>query len=663
MTRRDAALMSALAGAVAFAGCREEPSTITWVLRAGSAEIDLRRARWEPAGAVRTARRIGGARLELELRPGFRGDVRVETEGACSVSATFDRPDVRTTDVAARVVLPEWVAGAGYDRDVEIVATSGCAEAALPSIEWHVTSGASPLDVTDDGHRVRVHTPSLQAVLATAGASLPSWGIVPISPRTQGRITLEARFAVGSASATRTVEVVAGSRATGVPTVAAGGPLYLFGEGWTAQPDVHGRAPALSSTGGFTQVDTRTPGRFVLVDSASRRLGVRFGRYDEMPLDCSRAECHRDVGQTIEASAMTHVFERGLVGALGDDYRPACAVACHALGEPGQDDGGFVHLARIFSARLPAAPDADWFAEMPRALRRTSGVGCMACHGPAAIPESDARWSILRASVCATCHDAPPKYGHVAAWQSSAMATSDRTPETRVGECAACHTTAGFLAAIGARKAIAIPAEAGALGISCAACHSPHAKDSGVSLVRVVAIQGDFGGKPLGSSVVCVACHGGRAVASKSDLPRATAALLALAPGPHATDRGCLACHGAPRDPKASVHGAGHAFKANPASCRPCHTDTPKEHVDAGSQTIAHRANALFESLLRRGLVVAAGGVTPHSGTSYAIATTADAALAEAVRKVALVRDDRAAASHNAARARALLDEAERALR
>ena len=34
---------------------------------------------------------------------------------------------------------------------------------------------------------------------------------------------------------------------------------------------------------------------------------------------------------------------------------------------------------------------------------------------PGALPE--ARWSILRADVCAYCHDAPPRYGHVEGWR------------------------------------------------------------------------------------------------------------------------------------------------------------------------------------------------------------------------------------------------------
>jgi hypothetical protein len=660
---RGRLLVVALGAAAAVGSCGEKKPAAAWVLATSSAVLDLRAARWQPEDAVQAARRAGAGRLELTLRAGFRGNVRVEVPGGCPAEEAFDGDvaRVRTTDVAPRVRVPSFVADVGYDRDVEIAATPGCADP--PAVTWRA-SGDAPLRVTDGGLRVHTRTPAMAAALAPSRATLPSWGIVPISPRTQGAIDLEAKYDDGATTVTQRVRVVAAPRATGVPTVSVGGSVYLFGEGWTAQPDVHGRAPALAPTGaGFTKLDARVPGRFLLTDALGQRLSIRLGRYDEMPLDCARGDCHGEVGQTIQASPMTHVFERGLTGALGDGYDPRCAVACHALGEPGVDDGGFVHLASILGARVPAGPDAAWFADMPRDMRRTSGVGCVACHGPAAIPEPTARFGVLRAAVCAICHDAPPKYGHVAAWQASRMASSDRAPETREGECATCHTTAGFLVAIGARKELRVPAEGGEIGIACAACHSPHARDAGASLVRKVSGVTAPGAPDPGPGGVCLFCHGARDGAKPEDLPRATAARLAPLPGPHATPRGCLACHGALRDPAAPAHGAGHGFKANPALCTPCHAETPVERRDARGRSIAQRAELLWQSLVHRGAVVAASGLTPHADARYAVAPGAPAPLAEAARKVAVVHEDRAAFAHNADRARALLDEAEALMR
>jgi hypothetical protein len=60
-------------------------------------------------------------------------------------------------------------------------------------------------------------------------------------------------------------------------------------------------------------------------------------------------------------------------------------------------------------------------------------------------PRRGRAWSILRADVCAVCHDAPPRYPKVAAWRASKMARADATPGTRAEGCRDCHTTWGFL--------------------------------------------------------------------------------------------------------------------------------------------------------------------------------------------------------------------------
>jgi hypothetical protein len=138
---------------------------------------------------------------------------------------------------------------------------------------------------------------------------------------------------------------------------------------------------------------------------------------------------------------MTTVLARALAGGLGADYVPECAIACHAVGEPGLADGGFVNVARALGYLLPHHPEPDPWPGVPRALRRLAGVGCTACHGPAAIPEPESRWAILRSDVCAFCHDAPPRYRHVQAWRSSKMATPSQAAlsRERSAGCDGCH--------------------------------------------------------------------------------------------------------------------------------------------------------------------------------------------------------------------------------
>jgi predicted CXXCH cytochrome family protein len=639
---------------VLFANGSCEPrKELHWTVRTDARRVDVREATWSPSNAVRSIRQIGPERVELTLRSGFRGTVQLEIPGACPVVESFAASSAdRESEAYARVELPEYLSDVGFDRDVDVIATSRCGP--VPSLTWSVATGKSTtLKVAQDGTQVRVHTPRMSEALAPAQSMLPTWGIVPIAPRTQGEIVIEAR-AQGIAKPYRVV-VTSAVRATGVPTVPAGGHVYLFGEGWSATPDVHGHAPKLAAQNGFTQVETDLSGKFVLRDSAGKRLGVRFGRYDEMPLDCARAGCHVEVGQTIDKSPMTSVFEHGLAGAFGPDYDATCALGCHTVGEPGQDDGGFLHLAERLGTRIPTTPSPEWFANMPRDLRRTSGVGCMTCHGPAAIPEPEARARILRANVCATCHDAPPKYNHVSAWQSSRMANSDSKKETRSGACATCHTTAGFLVAIGARK----PREHDAfedgepMGITCAACHSPHAANSEASLVRKVP------GVDGASAAVCVACHGGMRTEKPEDLPAATSALLLAAPGPHTTERSCLTCHSQPRGSESS--GTTHSFRADAKTCTTCHATPPIEAIAPEQASISARADRLFGKLVARGVILADPGSTPHAGKRYGIAARSE--LAQIARSVAMVHDDKAAAVHNATKARQILDEAERVLR
>jgi predicted CXXCH cytochrome family protein len=227
---------------------------------------------------------------------------------------------------------------------------------------------------------------------------------------------------------------------------------------------------------------------------------------------------------------MTSVLARGLDGGLGPGYDPGCAAVCHALGEPGLADGGWHDVARELG--ISTAAPGRW-AAVPRALRRLGGVGCAACHGPGAIPEASARWSILRAEVCATCHDAPPRYPLVAGWRSSRMARADAAPGARAEGCRDCHTTAGFLAAAGVRPLGApAPDEVGPIGIACAACHAPHGPH-GARLVR----EG-----------VCARCH------------PAEAAMLVGPPAPHASVP-CTGCH----------DGVGHTFAVRPQACVRCH--------------------------------------------------------------------------------------------
>jgi len=444
-------------------------------------------------------------------------DVTVTHPDACPVTVHVDGRSPRV-EVRLRpfLSLSAPVGPVGYEStfrvDAELVCSSGGA----------VTFAAEGPPLSD----VRVEGRTFFARTGTLASLRPGelpWGIVPISEAQRGVYTIVATWrGPGHADVTARATVAAFARATGVPSLAIGTPVLLGGAGWHIESGPPGAANALAGN----VLRPAQAGRWVLADGAGKKLAVRVGRYDETPLDCGRSDCHPRAASGAADSPMTTVLARGLEGALGAAYDPRCAAACHAVGQPGLADGGFLDVAREIGTSLPAHPAAGAWARLPRALRRLGGVGCTGCHGPGAIPEESARWSILRAEVCATCHDAPPRYAVVAGWRHSKMARSDATPGTSAEGCRDCHTTAGFLAAQKIRPLGAAPPEGvPPLGIACAACHAPHGEHGPTRLLRTP------GGKD-----VCVACH---------------TSPLFTAPGPHAAVS-CVGCHDGP----------GHTFAA-----------------------------------------------------------------------------------------------------
>jgi hypothetical protein len=581
------------------------------------------------------------------------------------------RRDADPCGGGARVALRAPDEPVGFDATFAVEARPLCAAGRGGTIAWRARdfSGQSvALSVGDGGRAARGRTPTLAA---SVGAPLP-WGVVPLSPRTRGEVIVEATWRDGGAEERHEAHVFSAPRARGLPNTPVGARVYLGGEGWRLDARPPGGSAALEATAGAASLVPDRAGDYHLVDGAGHALTLRAGRYDETPLDCGRAGCHAAVANAAARSPMTSVLARGLPpssdghAAFGPGY-PGCALACHATGEPGLRDGGFVNV--MDELGLPAGdlgPRA-WEA-LPTPLRRLGGVGCLACHGPGALPEATSRWSVLRADVCATCHDAPARYGHVAAWRASRMARADRDPRAASDRaCARCHTTWGFLARLGA-SAPAIdrrpPAgvDVGPIGVACAACHAVHAPgahggDVGLALLRAVPRPALLAGAavpaPAPKSEVCLACH---APEASDGTPAASAAALWLGRGgldpasggplpgsaPNATAAGgCIGCH---RSGPAVEHGAGHGFVAS------------KIAVD----DLGPRARSLWTALRGRlRLPLPEGDQPPH-----ALGSSIDRSepLGRAAWDVALVLEDPAAAAHNAPYARQLLAAAERAL-
>ncbi len=650
-------------------GCSRAAPGDFWLLLGTGPESGVRLAETQvsPQGAL-VERRADGAGVALLLRRDA-GRVRVSAPGGCPL--VVEAPKAPGIDVVERRIEPLFDLGprvrvVGPERRFEIRATERCPEAKRATLELRHAGGAllDDVRVEDGGRRLSAKTRGLEAVWNGA-----RWGIVPVSAEHRGasQVTARTRLPDGK-SFERSLEVAALARSAGLPSVAVGHGVLVAGSGFRLEKKPEGSRAELRKLGELTELVPDVRGDFALADADGRSLVIQSGRYDEMPLDCGRSDCHAAIAANARQSPMTHALEADLGGAH-PLASVECALACHATGEPGTGDGGFSHV----QAELDLVALPHTFAELPRALRRLGGVGCLACHGPSRVPPESARWAVLRSDVCAVCHDSPPRYGHVAAFRSSPMAASDRDPRTRDGECARCHTTWGSLGEPARRP----PAEVGTTGLGCVACHDVHghaetvrtdgaAPANATPLLRAVDVSALLPAAPapaLGPSRVCIDCH----TPGKGALPAASAAAIWAGtggidpetgspldgPAPHASDpRGCLRCHDS--GPSTFERGKGHAFTTRLDGCAPCHAERPLRRYE-----LAREAHALLDE------IVPLARAEKRSGPPHAepLATALSPQKARALRNALLVLEDPAADVHNPAYARRLLDTAGRVVR
>lgn len=601
-------------------------------------------------------RQIARGVVALELK---RAPVRLELAGACPLSIdTRAASPSAVGELELRTLVDagpsERVVGLG--ERFTIRALPNCPEAAAAHISLSVTGGAGleQPQVSPDGRELSATT----RTLLPTNSAVP--GIVAVSAAEQRRLRSEVTLRIelaGGAVYERILGISAVARSSGLPNVGLSHPLLISGKGFVMEqkpPESHAQLRELR---GVFELRPDVPGKYRLKNAAGDELSIQSGRYDQTQLDCGRSDCHAAIAKSAAASPMTQALASDLGGCHSLE-NPECATACHTTGEPGTSDGGFSHVAEQLG--LSALPSD--YEELPASLRRVGGVGCMACHGPAAIPEPSARWAIMRSDVCAVCHDAPPRYGHVQAFQTSRMARADRDPTARNDPaCARCHTSWG---AVGRA---APPHDVEGFGLTCSTCHAVHApgaeKATEHGLLRSFPIPSSLPSPPpsfTGMSQVCVSCH---APSSTSSLPEASAAALIAGQGglepatgeplamlaPHAGGlRGCLDCHDS--GPDELVLGKSHGFRASMAGCAKCHS-SPKTR----DPSIRARALTLLEQLDPE---LAAQSEQPLHAKRWPKQKASQ--RHRALYDVLLVLEDPAADIHHPSYASALLDAAER---
>jgi hypothetical protein len=603
-----------------------------------------------PRGAVLHTTRLGRT-----LAVSLRADAKIELSAPNTCPLTLDA-SVRNAELRLepRLRLSGPAGEVGYDASFEVTLRTRCGTRAPGTVAWEVSGAPLASFATfDGGYRVLARTGAPPARLAAARAG----DIVAISAGERAETRLTARWTGPDGTvAESSLTVSAAARARGLPNVALGDRVLLGGRGYSVRRRPPGSAADPMPWGALTSLVPDMAGTWELSGPAGSEVRLFVSRYDSVPLDCGRAECHVAETHAAESSPMTSAFKRFL-DEPGTPSSLSCTFGCHTTGEPGRADGGFSHA--IAELDIDPATLPSW-TELPRGLRRLGGVSCLGCHGPGQLPEAAARSTILRSEVCAYCHDAPPRYGHVQAWKSSALAQSDREPSTRIrAACARCHTSWGFLDTVKTeREGIRMPpASAAPAGITCSACHAVHDERAEMpGLLRRVELSSDYDDLPQSAverSSACIYCHtptefGGPSAsaiwAGKGAFDPITSEPL-LGPAPHAAvPSGCVGCHRA--GPAELERGKGHAFRADLGQCASCHAKRPIPALRERAEKILIDA-----------------GQGPRSGPPRHAEMRAPTTPRErALGLVRFVLEDRGAAVHNPRYAEALLDRAEQVL-
>jgi hypothetical protein len=287
-------------------------------------------------------------------------------------------------------------------------------------------------------------------------------------------------------------------------------------------------------------------GAYSLVEKRSGyNLFVWSGRYDLVPKDCGRADCHPREEQGWQRTAHAHVAR----------HQPAC-VPCHSVGfDPGAANGGFDE----------ACPNGQCPAD-----RSVLGVvHCLACHGPGF--RSAANYA---EGSCSQCHDLPPKYVIVAEWRQAKMArlTPGLEPSVQVslGGCPDCHSSQGFVRWMKGKPALHGLGPVYAAPVACPTCHDPHSGERPHQL-RVfdhVRTRSGLELAGIGAGALCATCHNAGA-------PRAEAIRERQAPHAPQTDVLYAAGH-RPAEPDLCVTchvqrqhgGGGHTFEVSSATLK-----------------------------------------------------------------------------------------------
>ena len=243
--------------------------------------------------------------------------------------------------------------------------------------------------------------------------------------------------------------------------------------------------------------------------------------------------CHAKKMPAFNATDHANAFRNQITGQGSDHFASYC-IKCHVVGydtAPAAVNGGFDDVAADTGWTFPTELSTNNWDDMPEELQNVSNIQCENCHGPAdehiqSLGDTSKIAINLSAGNCGQCHDALTHHVKVEEWEQTLHATGYVLRDS--GSCAPCHSTIGYIEendpGINETDDIVATRGTGQEGITCAACHDPHAPGAGVHQLRVIESVTLNNGTVIeqgGDGLVCMACHHDRRNAEEYVLTRA----------------------------------------------------------------------------------------------------------------------------------------------
>ncbi|MBI5488916.1 MAG: hypothetical protein HY905_16400 [Deltaproteobacteria bacterium] len=437
-------------------------------------------------------------------------DVRVEADGTCGGSGRAEAGRWLRIVVPRQLVVDSRYQ-VGFGAEVELRASLRCPLPGPVTWRWDQLEGPPATDPVAAGPAFRFRTARL-----AARTTRPD--VLALGPPQAGRYLVRVTALGGARVARAEAEVTAASVASGLLSVPVDTFAYVdSGAGrppgsWRVAKRPEGSraeveaVPTMDGSEGVVRARFDRVGLYELADDrGGTRLLFEAGPWDTVPQDCDRPECHPREELLWKTTRHARALDDRLEGPAPEPFGPRC-LPCHVVGwDPGAAAEGFDDVA----AETRTFVTDDWpggATALPRDLKRLANVWCIACHGSGRLPEHGKRPMVVRAGVCAQCHDAPPRYPRVDEWRDSKMSRPVTDPALLAQPCAGCHTAQGAVNRLRGRLARPVDADL-AEPVTCAVCHVAHTQDEKLLRQRGTAAVVSGVLFEAGKAAVCLGCH------------------------------------------------------------------------------------------------------------------------------------------------------------